>query len=416
MEKLKYKLLTFLWRLLDYLVPKDKQYWAFATHHLRATKFIENQRAIFEHIKSKPEIKKFIFYRDSKHEIDIQDAVNYEIIKQGTFRAYTLLFKCKVVFITHSLAMDYSIRFGKRDFEVLKFRLDNRIIVNLWHGISMKRLLNAANDETKLRTDRSKFRQKERKFYKGLIASSSIDGLIMAAMFYPLNYSQIWETGLPRNDFLLMPDTKLPAYIRASIEQLRSLKKAKKLLVYAPTYRQTAVSKDAYYYQFSNDEIENLKHLLKESNAILAYRPHYFKNDPNYFNLDQFIDNEYIFDCSQNVIPEFSALARECDLLITDYSSVALETIYLDKPTLSFAYDIENYQKEQDGLIYDLSMIFDQDIYQDYESLLLGIKGYLSSNGIKKSNEMAKKLFFSHRDTENSQRVVDKIKMLENKI
>lgn len=408
MEKLKYKLLAFFWRLLDYLVPKDKQYWAFATHHLRATKFIENQRAVFEHIKSKPEIKKIIFYRDNKEEIDIQDAVNYEIVKQGTRRAYWLLIKCKVVFVTHSLAMDYSIRFGKRDFQVLKFRLGNRVIVNLWHGISMKRLLYAANEQTQKRTDRSKFRQKERKFYKGLTTSSEIDGLIMAAMFYPLNYSQIWETGLPRNDFLLLPEDKLPLYIRDSIRHLNAIKKDKKLIIYAPTYRQTAVSKNAYYYQFSDAEINTLKSLLSQNNAILAYRPHYFKNDEKYFNLDKYIDNKLIFDCSQNIVPEFSALVRACDLLITDYSSVALESIYLDKPTFSFAYDLENYTQEQDGLIYDLSMIFGKNIYSNFDDMLHQIQTQLSQT-VKDENVFTKKIFFKYQDTQNAHRTIQKV-------
>lgn len=413
MDIVKYKCLAFLWQILDFIFPKKKNYWAFATHHLRATKFIENQRAVFEYIKKEPGIKKIIFYRDNHEDIDIQDACNYELIKQGTLRAYYYLLLCKVIFVTHSLSMDYSIRYGKRNFQVLKFRFSNRIIVNLWHGISMKRLLYAANTAIKNRTDRSKFRQKERNYYSGLVASSRVDGLIMAAMFYPLNYTQIWETGLPRNDFLLMNENLLPLYIKHSIEKIKALKKDKKLIIYAPTYRQTAVSKNAYYYQFSEEEISKLKEILTENNAILAYRPHYFKNDNKYFNLEQFIDDKLIFDCSQNIIQEFSALARECDILITDYSSVALESIYLNKPTLSFAYDLENYKTEQDGLIYDLSMIFGRDVYSDFNGLLQGIKNYFSAETIS-SNEMAKNLFFSHRDIQNSKRVVNNIQDLLN--
>ncbi len=132
----------------------------------------------------------------------------------------------------------------------------------------------------------------------------------MAAMFYPLNYQQVWLTGLPRNDFLTQVEVLLPRYIQDSLKQIRHIKQGKKLIVYAPTYRQTSVSETAHYYQFTQTEIDALKQLLREQNAVLGYRPHYFKNSEQYFNLDQFIDNEVIFDVSQAVVPEYSALAR----------------------------------------------------------------------------------------------------------
>ncbi len=406
--------MAFIWKILDFFVPKKKNVWAFATHHLRSTKFVENQRAIFEFIKKDSAIKKIIFYRESDSEIDIQDAANYELVKQGTIKAYYLLLSCKVVFVTHSLSMDFSIRFGKRGFVPLKVNLKKRVVVNLWHGISMKRLLYAANDNTRKRTDRSSFRQYERKFYTGLITSSEVDGLVMAAMFYPLNYTQIWTTGLPRNDFLLMDTEKLPLYIRNSVRNLQKIKQAKKLVVYAPTYRQTAISENAYYYQFNENEIQKLKDILEKNNAILGYRPHYFKNDEKYFNLDQYIDDKLIFDCSQNIIPEFSALARECDVLITDYSSVALETLYLDKPNLSFAYDLKNYKTEQDGLIYDLNMIFSGKVFKSFEDLINELDRQLERSEKTEANEITKNLFFNYRDCNNSERVVEKVKRLIN--
>lgn len=414
MKTLGYRVIAFIWQLFDFFWPKQKNTWAFATHHIQSTRFIENQRAVFEYVKTDPKIKKIIFYRNSKKEIDIKNAKNIELVEQGTFRAFYALLLCKVVFITHSISMDYSIRYGKRGFTVLKINPNRRVVVNLWHGIAIKGLLYAANEKARKRTDRIKFRYTERKYYAGLVASSDIDALAMAAMFYPLNYIQIWKTGLPRNDFLRVDREDLPGYIKNSLKALENLKKDKHLIVYAPTYRQIGVSSNAHYYQFSTGEISELKDFLRAHNAILGYRPHYFRNTENYFNLDQYIDNDLIFDLSQAIIPEFSAIARACDVVVTDYSSVALEILYLDKPVLSFAYDLENYRQEQDGLIYDLSLIFGKKIFTTFNELLENLRMEFTSTHQTESTAINKKIFFKYRDCHNAERLVEEtIKKLD---
>ena len=54
-----------------------------------------------------------------------------------------------------------------------------------------------------------------------MISSSKVDTLAMTAAFYPLTFHQIWNTGLPRNDFILRDEDQLPADLRA-VDKLRS--------------------------------------------------------------------------------------------------------------------------------------------------------------------------------------------------
>lgn len=406
-----FKFLHPVWLLLDWLVPKNPSYWAFTPHYLQHDLFIENQRAIFEKIKDDRNIKKIIFYRFNSKKPQIDNAVNYHFVKLESFAGFLLLAKCKIIFISNSISMEYSLKTNNKKFSILKINNKNRIIINLWHGIALKRLFFTANQETFEHTTRIKYRTQERKGYAGLIASSDIDSYAMAAMFYPLNYQQIWLTGLPRNDFLTQSEALLPRYIAESLESLRDIKQNKKLIVYAPTYRQTSVSDTAYYYQFTQAEIDALKQFLQANNAILGYRPHYFKNSNQFFNLDEFIDNELIFDLSQTVIAEYSALARELDLLITDYSSVYIEALYLNKPVICFGYDIEHYRTQQDGLLYDMDLAFPGPIVQDFGALLDALKERLKATpeAIFLEQKIAKKLFFKYNDANNSQRVVERI-------
>ncbi|MGB3424340.1 MAG: CDP-glycerol glycerophosphotransferase family protein [Castellaniella sp.] len=417
MARFIFLLLHPLWQLIDRMTPKRADCWAFSTHHLHTGRFIENQRAMFELVKRDPGIHKIVFYRGEPPDLRIEDAIRYRVLRHGTLRGLLWLARCKVVFLTHSVSMDYSLRWPGGRFSILKLSMRHRIVVNLWHGIPLKRLLYAANDATSRHTSRIQYRTTERRKYAGLIASSDIDSYAMASMFYPLNYHQIWNTGLPRNDFLTQAEELLPSYIQDSLRLIRAKRQGKKLVIYAPTYRQTAISDGAHYYQFSAGEIERLKSVLHSHDAVLGYRPHYFKNSTNYFNMDEYVDDVSIFDMSQDAVPEFSALARECGLLVTDYSSVYIEALYLDKPIICFGYDIEHYKAHEDGLLYDMELAFPGPIAQDFGTLIEHIDEALRHDGgsAHQQRATARKIFFKYNDSMNSERVRREIvRRLEN--
>lgn len=411
-KKVLFHLLHPLWQIVDFLTPKRADHWAFATHHLHAERFIENQRAVFEHLKADHTVRKIIFYRGTPPDFQICGAINYEVVRHGSLRGFFLLVRCKVVFLTHSVSMDYSLRRQGGRFSVLKLSMRNRVVVNLWHGIPLKRLLYTANEATFRHTDRVKYRTQERRNYAGLIASSDIDSYSMSAMFYPLNYRQVWITGLPRNDFLAEDEQRLPQYISDSLVRIRSMKNGRKLVLYAPTYRQTGVSNTANYYQFSDVEIEHLRRFLRANDAVFGYRPHYFRNSEHYFNLDSYIDGDLIIDVSQSTIHEFSALARECDILVTDYSSVYIDAVFLNKPVICFGYDIDHYKTQEDGLLYDMDLAFPGPVVRSFNDLIAAMEDRLNADQSAVIHEQAvtRRLFFKYQDAMNSRRVVQRVR------
>lgn len=397
-----------LFYLLDKIIRKDDSYWMFSCHYIQINTFKDNQRALFEYIKKKPEIKKIIVYRGEVFKDNIEGAVNTEVVQHGTVRFFYLLTKSKVVFLSNSISLDYSFRFENGGFSLLKIKGRRRLIVNLWHSISLKSIFYTANQKVSEQLDRVVYRRKERSSYTGLISSSNIDSYAMAASFYPLSYDRMWITGLPRNDFLLMPEKDLPNYTKESLKQLQKRRNGKKLIVYAPTYRQVDAVKEAKYYQFNDSEVLALKKLLEQNNAILGYRPHYFENSKEYFNLSEYIDDELIIDLSVREIDDFAIIARELDVLITDYSSVFMDALYLDKPVLGFTYDLESYMSQQDGLLYDLKQIFPGPTYGNFDELLDGLEQLLVSGNNFDSSHV-KTMFFKYIDDNNSERVVQEV-------
>lgn len=405
------QLKAIMFYLMDLVVPKNKNYWMFPCHYIQTDTFKDNPRAVFEHIKQSSEIKKIIVFRGDDFKNNIDSAVNIEIVRHGTLKFFILLSRAAVVFLANSISLDYSFRFKDAGFSILRISGKRRLIINLWHGIPLKGLSHTANPAVAKWTDRVKYRIMERRTYGGLIASSEVDGHAMAASFYPLNFRQIWITGLPRNDFLLQNESDLPKYQRETIEKLKKIKKDHRLVVYAPTYRQVNATNIAKYYQFSESEIGALKNLLEKHNAILGYRPHYFKNTDAYFNIDNYIDNRLIFDLSVKVIDDFAPVARLLDFLITDYSSVYMDCVYLDKSVIGFVYDLDSYLKQQNGLLYPYSLAFPGPACKSFDALLKELEKAL--NCPEHDYKHVKRMFYSNVDCDNCKRVVEMIKTLQ---
>lgn len=410
MSAVYFTFLRFAWILIDFFTAKDDNTWAFPTHPIRSGEFIESPLAVFDCVKSDKSVRKLIFYRGALAEHDLDDATNYEFIKHGTWRGLLLLARCKVVFITNSISMEYSFRWGKREFRILPLSPRNRLIVNLSHGVSIKRLMYVSSRAMQTHHDRAAYRELERRSYAGLVATSDADSYVMASMYYPLNHHQIWLTGSPRNDFLVRDEARLPAYIRTSLERVRRQVRGRRLVLYAPTYRQTSQSATAYYYQFSEAEIAKLRGVLMARDAVLGYRPHYFRNSSEYFNMSDYVDGDIILDLSQTVVPDISALIRECEMVITDYSSVYTEALYLGKPGLCFAYDVEEYNRYQDGLLYDPELIFPGRVYHDFDALLGGLDRCLLEPIIVDPSHPTRRLFFKFNDDGNSARLCERVR------
>lgn len=415
-EIIKAHLLFGLFFFFDRLIKKDKKTWAFSVHHIKGEQFIENQRALFHHVRKDETIRKIIFTRDrnvASFDID-DDSVNYEIVYLLSWRAMKILSMCGVIFVSHSIAMDYSIRFARGGFTFVRPTMTKRRVINVWHGIPIKALYALANDHVRNNMDRVRFRRYERKKYSGFITSSVVDSYAMTTMFYPIRYSQMWVTGLPRYDFLKKKISKLPEYIKNQVYFIESMKLTlgKKIVLYAPTYRNSKFISGVDYYSFSDEEVVRLKEILKHNNAILAFRIHYFKNEGLTNSYRRLVDNEYFFDFGHEIFSDVTAPIRCADVIITDYSSVMFDAIYMNKDYINFCFDMDSYIHIQDGLIYDPALLLSPTCASNFDELVTSLNYILSGETslVKQTHiEYLKHMFFKYTDENNSERIVNKI-------
>jgi CDP-glycerol glycerophosphotransferase len=120
-------------------------------------------------------------------------------------------------------------------------------------------------------------------------------------------------------------------------------------------------------------------------------------------------------DLSAEAFGDMRVLARETDVMVTDYSSVFLDALYLGRRCLCFAYDRGHYEATQRGLFYPLEDLFGSDLTEDFAGLLRRLEQALSGDAASGEAMHARyatlqPLFFAHRDGRNAERLVARLR------
>lgn len=140
------------------------------------------------------------------------------------------------------------------------------------------------------------------------------------------------KTGIPRTDFFF--DQQKMREANDIIQRDFPLVKDKKVVLYAPTYRDDEFN--ATNLQMDLGAMyQNLKH-----DYILLLRLHPAVNDK--------FENKYPgFIFNVTTYPNINDLLIGTDILITDYSSIPFEFSLLNRPMIFYAYDFEEYRDKR---------------------------------------------------------------------
>src|SRR5690606_36284087 len=243
---------------------------------------------------------------------------------------------------------------------------------------------------------------------RAVISSAKVDTLAMAASFYPLSIDEVWNTGLPRNDFILRPRERLPADLRVQFGRLEGMLGDRRLVLFMPTLRNA--QEDAYY-RSGDDEIAFIGDWLARSNAVLGLREHMADNARAYSAQLGGLD---CLDLSDNAFPNVEILYRASSALVTDYSSCFIDYMLTGKPAVSFAYDHGSYLGMERGGFYDLDFVFPGPVCRTFAQLREALEGLFEPASVADAAglEWKRRLFFDHIDDRNSARVAERVRQL----
>jgi CDP-glycerol glycerophosphotransferase len=147
----------------------------------------------------------------------------------------------------------------------------------------------------------------------------------------------VLELGSPRNDVLSSPERDA---IRAQVREELGIAEDARAVLYAPTWRDGA----AFRLELDVDR------LCRElgGDVVVLVRAHGV--DAATARIDA---QPGVRDVSGR--PEIGDLYLAADVLVTDYSSVAIDFAITGKPMLFFVYDLDRYRDDMRGFYFDLA-------------------------------------------------------------
>lgn len=230
---------------------------------------------------------------------------------------------------------------------------DEQIYIQCWHGTPLKRLgydikVKGGNITTSNKKVRKQYRNDARNYTYLLSPSEYCSSTFISAFNLKKlkKETAILQQGYPRNDYLF-------TYQKSDIVKIKNELKIgsnKKVILYAPTWRENQHDmKKGYIYDVAID-FDNLKRQIGNDYVIL-FRPHYFvANRFDFSKYEGFIYNVANYE-------DINELYIISDILITDYSSVLFDYANLKRPMLFYMYDLDEYKNKLRDFYIDLNVL-----------------------------------------------------------
>jgi CDP-glycerol glycerophosphotransferase len=155
---------------------------------------------------------------------------------------------------------------------------------------------------------------------------------------------KILELGYPRNDSLFGLNAEQVAVIRERL----GIPEGKRVVLYAPTWRDDQHSSALGYTLQLPVDFERLKSELGSDHVIL-FRTHYLICDD--FDFERY--GGFVIDVSD--VNDVNDLYAVSDVLVTDYSSVFFDYATMDRPIVFYMYDLDEYANNMRGFYIDLA-------------------------------------------------------------
>lgn len=315
----------------------------------------------------------FISTQDLKLDFSSLPALIKSCLKAAGF--FTLKAKAlatsKFIFLNDNFMPMASLNFSKE-----------AIVTQLWHAEgAFKRFGLSAplSDEVRAREKKCS----ERLDY---VVCTSKNVVPIYAEAFGVDKSRILPIGSPRTDKLFNRNAD---EIRAEFDKNHPECKGKKLILYAPTFRDSAEKDSAL---LSGIDLKKFSSELPDYALLIKLHPQIHSSKPVDGATD--VTNE-----------DIGTLTVICDSVITDYSSVCMDFALLSKPCYFYAFDLEEYEDER-SFYFDYESYVPGPVAKDFDTLLENIKN--PRNGEEKLR-IFREFNFDFIDCKNTERVFEKI-------
>ncbi len=206
---------------------------------------------------------------------------------------------------------------------------------------------------------------------------------------FGIDESKILPLGAPRIDLLVAE--RNTDELRQAFDRLYPECKGKKLILYAPTFRENG---DADKKLLDNIDMNSFaKQLGNDYCLLIKLHPQINSSKP----VEGAVDVTKGHDIGE--------LTLICDMLITDYSSACMDFALLSKPCVFFAFDLEEYEKER-SFYFDYENYVPGEVAKTFDEVIEAIKNPRNSEEKLRS---FRDFNFDYVDCNNAERIYNRI-------
>lgn len=166
------------------------------------------------------------------------------------------------------------------------------------------------------------------------------------------NYKRFIINGQPRNDVLFVEDVApyMNGTDRNAYEQVLSYRRRGfRVVLYSPTHRKPT---EAFRKLKDTLDPKALDEYAKKNKLLFVFKYHPKTREEHEYDLSG-TENIILYDKYKDVYPLF----KQVDLMITDYSSIFVDYILLDRPVVFFAFDYDHYVNSERALQFDYDTV-----------------------------------------------------------
>jgi len=371
---------------LSFLVPKKKNIWIFGAWY--GQRYADNSKYLFEYLnRFHPEINALWITRSKK--------ISESLINKG-YRVYN---SNSIKGIYYQLRAKVAVVSNDKD-DLNKYVLGGKIIVQLWHGIPLKKIeyddkMRFFKENNKLFLMKFFFKRHLFPFlignYNLVIATAEETKRIFSSAFR-INRDKVKITGYPRNDVLFKKRTN-------------GIISYKYNVIYMPTVRRYIGYQPDLFgkYGFNTKRIE---HFLKTYNANLFIKLHPV-NKP----IKDLIDEIRKSNCIKFLeIDDAYPFLHEIDLLITDYSGIYFDYLLLNRPIIFAPFDLKEYSENERKFYFNYNEITPGPKATNWNEVLKYIKKFIENPDLYKIERyLVKKRIHKFYDGNSCKRVFHEI-------
>lgn len=314
-------------------LPKREGVWVFGADG--GARFADNSKYLFLHVAAeRPDVRPIWLTTDDELVAALRSS-GYEAYRADRPRGiyYTLVAEWAFVCL------------GRAD--LAWWATGGTPIVNLWHGCPLKRLTSAHDDASSGRIERAVAAIRDGGFDALVTTADELRPIFADVHDLPLD--RVPALGYPRNDVLVEAgrDADL-GNDRSVAESIREYAEEGPVVAYVPTYRR------GFGMSHGDDEgppidEDALDEVLAAHDAtfLLKHHPHAFDRvDAGASDRIVELPDDY------DLYPSLG----DVDVLITDYSSIYFDYLFVDRPIVFYAYDREAYEADP-GLYFDYDAV-----------------------------------------------------------